>query len=298
MSREILPLFHNANQMSAFELDAETLAKNLSSDPTFVVEGFLWGLCNQGSIDYQLNHDSRRLAPSTSFFIAPKQMLTLLKHTPDVRLILIHIPLKIMEQLHDYTNTLPQNAMPFRESLHHADNLLTQDHPLPEELCQEERQLFSLLKKYLYPQCAQSDMAVAAPLLQSMLMIAVKALNHKPQTYRTLTRQEKLTKDFFALLMKHHKERHEVAFYASELCVSSKYLSGVVKQSTEHSPQEWINRAIVYTAKRMLKTENLSVSQVADRLYFSCSSSFVRFFRIHTGETPRGFLYKNVNCEL
>ena len=205
-----------------------------------------------------------------------------------------------MEQLHEYTNTLPQMGKSFQDGLYismdHVDNLLMQGLSLPQEICDEELQLFAVMKKYLCPQVAQSNMNVAAPILQSMLML-MKSCKNKSQTYRTLTRQEQLTKDFFTLLMKHHIEHHEVSFYASEQCISPKYLSNIVKLSTGHPAQEWINRAIVLTAKRMLKNENLTVSQVSDRLHFSCSSSFVRFFHTHAGETPRGFLYKNVNCD-
>ena len=101
-----------------------------------------------------------------------------------------------------------------------------------------------------------------------------------------MTRQEQLTQDFFTLLLEHHERQHGVAFYADRLCISAKYLSSVVKSVTGYAPHTWINEAVVMQAKRKIRTTDRSIQQIAESLHFATSTSFVRFFRQHTGCTP------------
>lgn len=48
----------------------------------------------------------------------------------------------------------------------------------------------------------------------------------------------------------------------------------------------WVYDVVVLAAKRYLKTTSLTIQQVSEALNFSTPSSFVRFFRQHTGYTP------------
>ena len=49
-------------------------------------------------------------------------------------------------------------------------------------------------------------------------------------TTRKDTRKEELANKFFGLIMKHFKENKDVAFYADKLCITSKYLTMVIKE--------------------------------------------------------------------
>lgn len=100
------------------------------------------------------------------------------------------------------------------------------------------------------------------------------------------SRKENMTREFFDLLLKNYGHERRVSFYADELCVSPKTLSDAVKSTTGHTVLEWINEAVVADAKRSLKTTGMTVLQISEQMHFQTLSSFVRFFRQHTGMTP------------
>lgn len=51
----------------------------------------------------------------------------------------------------------------------------------------------------------------------------------------TLSYQERLTRRFFDLVSQHYLTRHNVSFYADQLCVTPKSLSAAIKNTTRHT---------------------------------------------------------------
>ena len=70
-----------------------------------------------------------------------------------------------------------------------------------------------------------------------------------------------------------------MAFYARELCLTPKYLSSVVKKTTNRTVTEWINETVVLDAKTQLKSSQMTVQQIANYLNFPTPSFFGRFSR-------------------
>lgn len=72
--------------------------------------------------------------------------------------------------------------------------------------------------------------------------------------------------------------------------LSPKYFSTLIKQETGISAGEWIDRYVVIQAKTLLEQErDLTIQQVADQMGFSEQASFSRFFKRHTGMTPKEY---------
>ena len=72
-------------------------------------------------------------------------------------------------------------------------------------------------------------------------------------TVRKDTRKEELANKFFGLIMKHFKENKDVAFYADKLCITSKYLTMVIKETSGKSAKDWIVEYIILEIKALLK---------------------------------------------
>jgi len=100
------------------------------------------------------------------------------------------------------------------------------------------------------------------------------------------SRQEEQISLFFNLLIENHKQEKSLQFYADKMCLTSKYLSTLVKERTGQTAMDWINEALIASAKYLLKTTDMTVVQVADEINFPNPSFFGRFFRKHTGMTP------------
>ncbi len=73
---------------------------------------------------------------------------------------------------------------------------------------------------------------------------------------------------------------------ASELHVSSSYLSDMLRNVTEQNTQQHIHNKLIEKAKEALTTTELSVSEIAYWLGFEYSQSFSKLFKNKTNLTP------------
>lgn len=102
-------------------------------------------------------------------------------------------------------------------------------------------------------------------------------------------RQDVTTQRFFQELSRHFKERCTVEFYGKQIGTPPKRLSHIVLENTGKSALEWIDQFSLMHAKRMLKTMDLSIQQIAYDLNFATPSHFSKFFKNKTGMTPSEF---------
>ena len=102
-------------------------------------------------------------------------------------------------------------------------------------------------------------------------------------------RIEELFFDFLRLVPIHFTEHHDVAFYASQLCITPRYLSQIVREVSGRTVVDYINQMLLMEASYLLQQTSLPIVQIADRLHFSEAGSFTRFFTRIKGMTPREF---------
>ena len=102
---------------------------------------------------------------------------------------------------------------------------------------------------------------------------------------------ERLSDDFFRLLALHYRKDRTVKFYADKMALTPKYLSQAIRRITGKSVHEWVDDAIMLEIKNLLKTTDLTILQISEELNFCSPSSFIQFFRQHTGQTP--FRYRH-----
>ena len=110
--------------------------------------------------------------------------------------------------------------------------------------------------------------------------------NMQQQTPETTTRQTELFHRFVALVHEHSSQQREVSFYADKLCISTRYLSTIVRNIAHSSAKEFIDRSVLLEIKMLLQSTDLSVQEIAYRLHFPDQSYLGRYFKKHTGESP------------
>ena len=91
------------------------------------------------------------------------------------------------------------------------------------------------------------------------------------------------------LVSQHYRKERGVAFYASKLFISPKYLSLIIKESTGQSAARWIDNFVILEAKNLLRFSGKNVQQVAYELNFTNQSSFGKYFKHLTGMSPTKF---------
>ncbi len=100
------------------------------------------------------------------------------------------------------------------------------------------------------------------------------------------SRQEEHYNRFIQLLDRNFKQERSIGFYASEICITPKYLSTLVKEMSGRTAAEWIDGMVVMEAKHLLKYTGMSIKEISEYLNFPNQSFFSRYFRRETGLTP------------
>lgn len=100
------------------------------------------------------------------------------------------------------------------------------------------------------------------------------------------TRQRQMLEQFIKLAINDHAREHQVGYYADRMCVTPKYLSKIVKETSGRSVPEWLAELLILDAKNMLRHTDMTIKEIAARLCFPSQSFFFRFFKNHTGQTP------------
>ena len=107
------------------------------------------------------------------------------------------------------------------------------------------------------------------------------------------TRQEEVFNRFLELVNKYAIHERNCTFYADRLCLTSRYLSTLVRQASGRTVMNWVNEAVVQEAKLMLRHTDKLVYQIADELNFPNASFFCKYFRRMTGMTPNDYRQEN-----
>lgn len=102
-------------------------------------------------------------------------------------------------------------------------------------------------------------------------------------------RKDELFKRFIALVHKHCTSQREVGFYASELFITSRYLSAIVQEVSGVTAKSIIDKHVILEIKVLLQSTDLSIQEIANQLQFPDQSFFGRYFKKHTGISPLNY---------
>jgi len=100
------------------------------------------------------------------------------------------------------------------------------------------------------------------------------------------SRSEYLYIKFIALLYRYISCERHIGFYASQLFITPKYLSGIVKKVSGETANYWINKKLLDIVKVQLLCTSKSIKEIAYGLNFSTISSFGKYFKSQTSLSP------------
>jgi AraC-like DNA-binding protein len=105
----------------------------------------------------------------------------------------------------------------------------------------------------------------------------------------TATGGNELFRRFIKLVSQHFLTLHKVTDYAELLNISPDHLNRIIKSQSDKTAHELIDDMILIEAKAHLLHTHLSIAEIAYKLEFSDPSHFNKFFKKHTGQTPRQY---------
>lgn len=104
-----------------------------------------------------------------------------------------------------------------------------------------------------------------------------------------MSRAQQIFDSFIMLLKEHHNKERSLQYYAGKLCLTPKYLAGMVKKYSGKSALEWINEFVITEAKMMLRFTRMTIQEVSYKLNFPSQSAFGKYFRQQTGMSPKRY---------
>lgn len=243
---------------------------------TFIFEGFMFNVCTRGNIKIRINYKEYCIDNKWLFVIPPKHIFSVIEYSSDFEAQVLFVSMDVARDIPVTPNFSLLKTI--------GDNPCVK---LSSEKEEDMVKLYSIIEKY--DGSDDNTLLIRNTLILSLIFISVSMYGKSVLHENTYSRQEEITKHFFELLFENYIKERTVSFYANKLYVTSKYFSMSVKSVTGFPAQDWINEVVLFEAKKLLKTTELNIRQISDKLNFPDSSSFVRFFRIHIGKTPLEF---------
>lgn len=111
-------------------------------------------------------------------------------------------------------------------------------------------------------------------------------------TTKNQSRKEYIFERFYESLVQFYQYERSVKFYADQLCLTPKHLSGVVKEVSGKTVGEWIDELVILEAKALLNSSSMNIQEIADRLNFANQSFFGKYFKHYTGMSPKEYRRK------
>ncbi|HRN16436.1 MAG TPA: AraC family transcriptional regulator [Xylanibacter oryzae] len=117
-------------------------------------------------------------------------------------------------------------------------------------------------------------------------------LINQPLDIKAPDRNDEVMQRFIVSLDMHYRKERNVAFYASEQCLSYSYFSEIIKAKSGVTALKWIINRVIMDAEQMLEYTNVSVKEIAARLSFPTQSFFGKYFKQYVGISPKEYRKK------
>lgn len=149
------------------------------------------------------------------------------------------------------------------------------------------RQMFSLLYE------EREDPATARHLLMSIMEKANSLQGKYEQIENAIPAELKLVTQFKRLIDANFIEKRSVEFYASRLNLTANYLNDRIKAHTGKTAKAHIIDRVLLEAKNLLIYSDMDVAAISHSLEFVEPTYFGKFFKQHTGLTPKNYRSQN-----
>lgn len=250
-------------------------------------------LCQQGECKILMDGKSYIIHKGDICLYFPKQVLQISEHSSDLKgIVLISMPefvrsIIISTHVSDellYIQSHPCITLPATQYLiieHLAEAIVIKLMALGEHTIDIHNNTLSL----------QTYKAMGNAIIYEVLSVYESSLPVEPLKQK---RQDVVYQKFMLSLFQNYRKQREVIFYANELCLTPRYFSTVIKNSSGKSASQWISEIVIAEMKKKLLENNMSIKEIAYYFNFNTQSFFGKYFKSYTGMSPREFKRLNV----
>lgn len=240
----------------------------------------------QGELTIDIDLSARVIRANEMMVIGPGHIVTGYKATDDFSGFSISATRKVVERALPYLSQVVVCFMSFR------------DNPVisisPEETATQVM-FHDLLRHKLRDRNDSCSEMVVKRLGEAILYetLGLYAAHLGKYTWSGHKRGEELFYRFITLVEQCHRSERSIGFYSDKMCVTSKHLSSVIKEVSGRTAGEWIDSYVILTAKMILSDSDKSIQEISRDLNFPNQSFFGKYFKHHTGKSPRDYRKDN-----
>ena len=245
-------------------------------------------ICREGSAALRVNFSTWRLSPGAVITLFPGDMVVVTESSIDFS----------VEMLQYSASLLREASLQLEQTVYshlRADRCRTESPVLTKII----NNMFALLGVYFsQPDCICLDQLV-------LLQLKAFFIGFHDYMYRSpgerkdeegSPRVRELFSRFMMEMENRFRQSRDVAYYASLLHITPKYLNLITRRVSGHTAKTLIDQYVILQLKLSLRSEGKSAKQLAWEYHFSDLSFFCRYFKQHTGMTPMQFV-KSLSAE-
>lgn len=239
-------------------------------------------LCTSGQIDLEIDLNMYTLHEGDAAMILTGSFLRVIRIKDSARIAFIAINSDFLKYVGNVKTVIEHVNKVKRMPVSHMEP----------DMMEESLMIYNEIKKKLSNPDYRFKEEVAKSYIQIMLCNFFDRFvlkNETAEEQAPKSRKEELFKNFIKLVKDNYLNHRSITFYADKLCVSPKYLSSVVHKVSEKYATDWINQYVILEAKSMLRMEDTNIKDVSNHLNFANQSFFAKFFKKHTGYTPKEY---------
>ena len=237
-------------------------------------------ICRSGKANIQVNFDDWQLFEGAVITIFPNDVIRLMPDETEEPF--------LVEMLQYDAAMLREASLQLEHTVYEQlrQDRCRQDSPVVTNIINN---MFRLLHVYFDQ--------VGCTCISQLVLLQLKAffigfheyLQRNPRTTKSngeSPRMREMFNRFMMLVERDYKLSRDVAYYASQMNITPKYLTLIMRQMTHETPKHIIDHYTILQLKLQLTASRQSVKEIAWEYHFNDVSFFCRYFKRHTGLTP------------
>ncbi|MCM1504910.1 MAG: AraC family transcriptional regulator [Muribaculum sp.] len=248
------------------------------------INAYILVICSNGLIELTCNLFHGTLSSNSLFLYNPGTIVRINTIQPS-RMHLMIFTQEFIDELGIKFENIP---------LQHKIVRQQQFFTLSSESCREISLLMSISENLI--RCDKANLYYPEMVRASLKSLIYRILYETTDQYKnSLTAGKLPIQDnshfdrFMRLLQDNYMKHHSIRFYSDKMGLSPKYLSLVIKKASGRLATEWIDEYVILEAKNLIKYSPMSIQEIAYALNFSNQSFFGKYFKRHTGLSPKAY---------